>query len=201
MTDSAGNLPRAVAGDRDALAALLAEVAVPIHAELQREIGPRWNGQLEADDVMQVTYLEAFLRIHAFAPVDLDGFRAWVRRIALNNLQDAVRELSREKRRPKGRRIALGSTGESALDLAELMQSPATASSVVSLEESKQLLDAALKQLPPDYERVLRLCDLEGQTGAQAAAAMGRSHGAIKMLIARARERLREMLGTQSRYL
>jgi RNA polymerase sigma factor (sigma-70 family) len=66
--------------------------------------------------------------------------------------------------------------------------------------ETERLLELALRQLPDDYQRVLRLYDLEGLTGPEVARRMGRSHGAVKMLVARARDRLGELLGSGSKF-
>src|SRR5258706_288589 len=54
-------LERARAGDESALAEVLEITGLPLHAELERQIGPNYRGIFDADDIMQVTYLEAFL--------------------------------------------------------------------------------------------------------------------------------------------
>src|SRR5262245_54808960 len=82
-------LSRAVNGDRDALGALLERYGPLVEQDLQ--IGQRWRGQVEPGDVMQVTYIEVFLRIGSFDLTRADSFRAWLRRVAENNLRDAIR--------------------------------------------------------------------------------------------------------------
>ena len=62
-------------------------------------------------------------------------------------------------------------------------------------DESAKALDHALKTLPPDYERVVRLYDLGGKAMEDVAREMGRSEGAAYMLRARAHDRLREAMG------
>jgi RNA polymerase sigma factor (sigma-70 family) len=64
--------------------------------------------------------------------------------------------------------------------------------------ESREILDKAIAQLPDDYQTALRLYDLECKSAAEVAAAMGRSQGAVHMLRARALERLREILSASS---
>ena len=54
--------------------------------------------------------------------------------------------------------------------------------------------------MPEDYERVLRLHELRGHSIRETADQIGRSEGAVKMLLARARDRLRESLGSASRF-
>jgi RNA polymerase sigma factor (sigma-70 family) len=61
-------------------------------------------------------------------------------------------------------------------------------------------MEGALRQLPPDYEKVIRLYDLAGKSPAEVAQEMGRSQGAVFMLRARAHDRLREVLGSSSQF-
>src|SRR5215468_5727754 len=90
----------AVGGDEDALTTLLNSVAAQLHAETRARIGSKYSGVFDADDILQITFLEAFLRIGAFEPGPHVSFLAWLRRIAENNIRDAIRELERDKRPP-----------------------------------------------------------------------------------------------------
>jgi len=75
-----------------------------------------------------------------------------------------------------------------------------TPSRIVAGQEAQTLLGSALAELPPDYAKVVRLHDLEGRTGPEVAAAMGRSRGAIFMLLARAHDQLRQSLGSATKF-
>ncbi|MEW6741737.1 MAG: sigma-70 family RNA polymerase sigma factor [Planctomycetota bacterium] len=146
-----------------------------------------------------MTYLEAFLRIGSFVWTGPGSFSDWLRRIAENNLRDAIRELERDKRPPPGLRLA--SSGDFCVALLERMDATTTAASrKLSREESLRALDAALNQLPADYERVIRLYELEELSGPEVAERMNRSHGAVRMMLGRARARLSELLGSESRF-
>ena len=61
-------------------------------------------------------------------------------------------------------------------------------------------IEAALAKLLPSYAKVVRRCGVEGRAVAEVAAELGRSSGAVYMLRARALDRLRELLGSESRY-
>ncbi len=188
---------KAMHGDREALCVLLEHHGVPIGNELK--IGSKWNGVVDADDVMQVTYLEAFLRIVDFQGRDTETFRSWLRRIAENNLRDAIKGLERQKR-PQNR-VDSPAGAESYVALVEqIAGTTTTPSRRAAAHELQEIVEASLKDLPPDYEKVLRLYELEGRAGREVASAMGRSPGAVKMLLARARDRLREALGARSRF-
>jgi RNA polymerase sigma-70 factor (ECF subfamily) len=190
----------AVKGDESALAALLEEAGLQLHADLQHKIGPKYRSLVDADDILQVTCLEAFLRIRSFVPGGAGSFAAWLRRIGENNLLDAIRELERDKRPPPGRRAAAADDASYVALIERVAMTTTTASRVFARDEVRSSVDAALQQLPPDYERALRLYELEGLSGEEVAERMGRSHGAVRMLLARAREALAELLGSPSRF-
>jgi RNA polymerase sigma-70 factor (ECF subfamily) len=195
-------LAMAVKGDEGALTELMEGVGVQLHAELQARIGAPYRGLVGADDILQVTFLEAFLRIRSFVPSGPGAFLSWLRRISDNNLRDAIRELECEKRPSPTKRVTAGANEESyVMLLASIAGSATTASRALARNEIKSMLDEALGKLPPDYGQVLRLYELEGLSAPEVAARMGRSHGAVRMLLARARECLSEVLGSASRYI
>lgn len=191
-----GSDPRvkaAIDGDPGALSEMLREYAPALRAQLA--IDPKWQSVLDGDDILQVTYLEAFLRIGSFVETGPGSLLAWLRRIADNNLRDAVKGLQALKRPPPARQAA--KTGdESTVELFELLGvTSSSPSRALATSEMKTALVAAFEALPEDYARVLRLYDLEGKSVAEVSAACSRSAGAIHMLRARALARLRELLG------
>lgn len=192
MVDEHERLSRAVAGDEDALAELLAEHAGPLRARIEPQVPTRFRSVLEVDDVLQITYLEAFLRIGGFTNNGPAAFHSWLCRAAENNLRDAIRELERQKRPQPQNRIALGGDQSMCLLLEEIGATTTTPSRNAAAGEMKGAVDRALAALPDDYALVIRQYDLEGRSAGEVAAALGRSEGAIFMLRARAHERLRE---------
>lgn len=194
---------RAIAGDHDALSALLAEHGPRVRGRLADQINPIHRSALDIDDVMQVTYLEAFLTIARFEPRDDDGaFTAWLTRIARNNLHDAIRALESAKRFPAERRVTPPAAVDSTVVLYDrIWKTTTTPSRVLAGREIQSAVQDALTRLPEDYERVIRLYDLENQPIERVCELLGRRSGAVYMLRARALDRLREMLcgaGSQS---
>lgn len=195
----AGLLKRAVEGDADALTALLHEHGPAVERSLR--IDRVWQTVLEPADVMQVTYLEAFLQIQTFDPGRSGSFEAWLRRIAENNLRDAVRGLTRQKQPQPRDRIRPEAEGRSIAGLADLLGvTTTTPSEHIRRDEASRFLEEAIEALPDDYAQAVRLYDLEGWTINEVAAALGRSTGAVHMLRARAYDRLREHLGGPSQF-
>ncbi len=192
---------QAVQGDHDALSALLARYGLPIERQLQGLIARQWRSVLDVEDVMQVTYLEAFLQIKQCPASDAGAFAGWLRRSAENNLRDAVRALQREKRPQPACRVGVLSYADSCVALIEALGgSTTTASGVAVRQENQCLVEAALCQLPADYATVVRLYDLEGLSGPEVAERIGRSRGAVHMLRARAHAHLRCLLGSESKF-
>lgn len=199
--DELGLARRAIRGDEEALTALLENEATALRERIASRIGAPWRSVLDADDVLQITYMEAFLRIDRFEPQGAGSFRAWLQQIAENNLRDAIKSLERAKR-PDPRKRVHGPPGEqSFVALVEVLGvTSTTPSRQAAGHELQGVLDHALRQLPPDYERVIRMYDLEARPVNEVAAAMGRSGGAVFMLRARAHDRLKEILGSSSKF-
>ncbi len=189
----------AVAGDRTALSSLLEYYGPIVTRQVDGRIGRRWQGMLEADDVMQVTYLEAFLQIDRLAGRDGATFEGWVARIADHNLRDAIRELRAKKRPDPTRRIRSVSGGDSSLTLLNLLGvTYSTPSQHAARDEYGSTIDSALSKLPEDYRTVVKLYDLESKTAEEVANAMKRSIGAVYMLRMRAHDLLKGLLGPAS---
>ncbi|MEL6329286.1 MAG: sigma-70 family RNA polymerase sigma factor [Planctomycetota bacterium] len=193
---------KAAQGDQDSLERLLRYFGPAVRDRLKSKIGTQWRSSLDEDDVMQVTYLEAFLLISQFRSRGPGSFQAWLAQIAENNLRDALRGLQAAKRpNPKNRVQPKPGSSDSFVALVELLgTTEATPSRAAAAHEAVRFLENALSTLPPDYERVVRLYDLEGLAASEVGEQLGRSAGAIYMLRARAHERLRKSLGTQSRF-
>jgi RNA polymerase sigma-70 factor (ECF subfamily) len=193
MMETAELVQRAVEGDEDALAKLLAAHGPRIKQTLTIE--RKWRSVLEPADVMQVTYLEAFLQIHDFDPNRPEPFLEWLRRIAENNLRDAIRGLQRQKRPQPADRIS----GDGSCDLLAILGVVTTTPVRQAVRDERQSkLETMLDALPEDYGQVVRLYDLQGLPIAEVASRMRRSAGAVHMLRARAHDRLRGMMGSES---
>jgi len=67
-------LEKAARADAEALSTLLKRYGPQVRRELN--ISEQWRSVLDPDDVMQVTYVEAFLRIDHFTPKGPDSFLA-----------------------------------------------------------------------------------------------------------------------------
>jgi len=191
----------AIAGDRDALSLLLERYGEAVSRPLRFTIAPRWRSSVDVDDVMQVTYLEAFLEIERLIEPSVSAFRGWLTRIASNNLRDAIRGLQAGKRARQLGGLGVGGGEKSMLELVERVNvDGSTPSGVFARAERVALLTRAMQELPRDYANVLRLFDLQRMTVEDTARHLGKSVGAVHMLRARALVRLRDLLGSGSKF-
>lgn len=196
-------LTAAMAGEREALGRVLLACDSELRRHLSGRIGLTYQSALSIDDVLQVTYVEACLRIEELENRTMEGLVRWLKIIADHNLTDAIRELNAGKRPPRWRQLATASREESATSfLASLVGSDTTPTQGARRAEFAGLLEVALHDLPPDYEKAIRLYDLESKPIEEVAAAFDppRRDGAVHMLRARGRERLRELLGDTRRF-
>lgn len=200
--DGASQYPQdpACAAAPDDLPGLLKAHAQAIRAVIEPRIPDRWRSLLSCDDVLQQTFLDAFLSAGSFVPTGDDSFLRWLRRLAENNLIEAIRALEADKRGGRARRVTAGRTSrpsDPCTTLVEQLVSPhtqTTPSRAVSQRETAAMLQAAMALLPPDYRKVVQRYDLDGRNIADVAAELGRSPGAVHLLRVRAHKRLRDLL-------
>ena len=187
----------AIRGDDDALCTILRGLDCELRSHIGRNIGSQHRREIEVDDVLQVTYMEVFLHIRRFRHQGIEAFRSWLWQTAENNIRDALRVLNAVRRPPPGKRITPEDRDDSYVDLLiQMGGTHSTPSKFMARKEAKRVMNDAINRLPFDYATVVRLCDLDGYTSSQAAAAMHRSEAAVRMLRARAHDRLIEIVGS-----
>jgi RNA polymerase sigma factor (sigma-70 family) len=200
IAEGDGLVRRCVEGDRAALVELLEFVGPGIRAQLR--IDGAWGASLDADDVMQTTYLEVFLRVDQLEMRTVAGFRAWMSTMAQNNLRDALKALQRARRPDPRKRVEEPTRSDSTVELLDRIGCIShTASRDAIAREAEDLLVTALSGLPESYRQVVERIDLAGEAVQSVADSLQRSQGAVYMLRARAHDRLRELLGPRSRML
>ena len=151
--------------------------------------------QLDASDVVQEACLEAHRDFPNFEGSTEAELLAWLRRILARNLADVARYQNAEMRDHRRQRSLESLLEQSSLSVQEALAATATTpSSIAAQRERAVFLADALEGLPPDYRDVVILRNLEGLKFNEVAARMGRSSGAVRMLWARAIERLSETL-------
>jgi RNA polymerase sigma-70 factor (ECF subfamily) len=137
----------------------------------------------DAEDVLIEALLKAYRNLD-----DLDApeaFRTWLGRIA-NRVCWQLRR--KEALLPLLQLSELEETGT------EVVDSAPSAEQQAGIAEMKQMLMAALRSLPPDYQAIYQLRAIEELSGGQTALKLGLSATAMKSRWHRARTLLRERI-------
>lgn len=132
-----------------------------------------------ADDIVQETFFRLVRELRAGRVPDSTG--SWLFRVASNLIAS------------RGRHASVVERTKAQLFEPELGRSPED--TVLGREHDRALLDAL--QVLPDASRLALLMAANGMTSAEVAKAIGRSAGATRTLICRARLRLREDLASR----
>lgn len=206
MTDQTNHhqlLQQAVAGDRDALEALLVGHVERLVASVAARLPADLRGAVSAEDIVQDAMIVAFQRVGGFSSGDNKAFHAWLERIAENRLMDVCKALRAAKRGGGWDRIsdALGKDDGDILPLLELLPNhQRSPSRSAAAHEAVTTLAAAIESLDPDYREIVRLRFIEMQPMNVCCARLRRSEGAVYMLLSRALTALRGQLGDTTRF-
>jgi RNA polymerase sigma-70 factor (ECF subfamily) len=193
----------ATAGDRAALEQLL----LRHYDGLAQRVGARLPARLQAtqavEDILQVTFSQAFRDITRFEPRSEGSFGKWLAKIADNRLVDAIKQHDCEKRGGGMRQVADANENDSrVLSLWDWIAAKENSpSSVVARDEALAALQVALASLPRDQQDAVRLTHLDGKSVAEAAATMGKTEGAVRGLVHRGKQQLQAVMGRASRWL
>ena len=163
-------LARARAGERAAQGLIYRRYEQAVYTLLRRMV----DCADTAADLMQDSFLDAFARIHQFRGESPFGY--WLRAVAA----------SRALMHLRGQRRFL-----------ELFAPEAEVDQVPSFDVHQLDLERALSALPPMPRAVLWLYHVEGYTHAEIAELNGRSESFSKSQLARAHQKLRELLGVK----
>ena len=175
------------AGDPQAFDNLVRRYSGDIYALLYRLT----ESAEEAGDLTQETFLSALRAIHTFRG-DAE-LKTWLFRIALNHSRNRFRWW---KRRSRDKTYSLESTiGGSELQIQDTLASdlPDPEESAIR-RERESALRSALGDLPEMFRVVVVMCDIEGLTYDEIAAALEINIGTVKSRIARGRHELRKRL-------
>lgn len=135
------------------------------------------NDRMEAEDVMQEAFLDAFRKIHQY-----DGtatFGAWLKRIVINKSIDA---LKRSKN--------MEDLDEVEHDIVEIEEEDYLEVIAYKIDQIRTCMD----RLPQAYKLILSLYLLEGYDHQEIADIMGLSYNATRTKYSRARQKLLALL-------
>jgi RNA polymerase sigma-70 factor, ECF subfamily len=207
MSDAAQTcetIRRATAGNRAALERLLLDHYEPLVAKIAHRLPSSLQSIVAVDDIVQQTYSKVFRCVADFEPRSDGSFLSWLLAIAENCLRDAIRSERRKKRGGDHTQLRAAGDEQQSRDLllVEVLAGPNhTPSQSVARREGIQALRTALASLPEEHRQAIQLRYFSGYSVEETAVLMGRTTGAVRGLIDRARKQIRDSLGRASRYL
>jgi RNA polymerase sigma-70 factor, ECF subfamily len=180
---------------RDRLLALLDEKRPQLLAYINRQLGARLKQKVEAEDILQETTIDAVRRTAEFEQLQREPF-GWLCQIAEHRLIDAHRRFFQSQKRAGEREVSIdadrpGDGGRFADLLAASMTTPSQA---FSRNQKEFQLQIALQDLPEETREVLRLRYVDGLQTKDIAERLGKTDGAIRVLLTRSVQKLQEKL-------
>lgn len=201
MSDAPSHDTRLVArlrsGDEAALAEFVEANRPALMAFLHSRIGAHLAKKTEADDILQDATMEA-IRTLSTAPLDTWDPLHWLFQICERKIIDAHRRFFASQKRDAAREAALPDGTEAGGGLANLLAASMTTPSAAFSRDQRQLrVLAALDTLPEEQREALRLRYLVGLPSKEIAHKLGKTDGAIRVMLSRSLGKLQEMLGEE----
>lgn len=196
--DFARQLRAARQGDPRALAALLESARAYLLVVARGAIDPLLQAKASGNDLVQEAFLETLRIFERFTGNTEEEFLAWIREIVLNKGKDFRRRFRGAQSRQVNREQSLGSLTWLDEPRGPIPGTDLSPSSQAQVNEEERVVARALARLPDHYQQVIRLRTWEKLTFAEVGSRLGRTEDAVRMLWARAIDRLGQELEGQA---
>jgi RNA polymerase sigma-70 factor (ECF subfamily) len=188
-------LDEARRGDPEALGRLLEAQRAGLHRLAERQLEGRIAIRVDASDILQQTFLEAYRCFPQFAGRDKRELVAWLRTILDHKVAGAIRDHALLQKRDLGRERSMDDSRGGGPPLKQDLDANLTSPSQKAIRgEQAERLSEALAALPDDQREAVRLRHLEGWALADIALRLGRTPTATAGLIKRGMKDLRRRM-------
>jgi RNA polymerase sigma-70 factor (ECF subfamily) len=188
------SLAAARAGSREALGQLLSQYHYYLLQVARRQLARDLQAKGDASDLVQETFLEAqrfFDRFEGHSGAEL---RAWLRCVLVHQTAKVGRRFRTTQKRRLAREVHLDPSNPFVAAECLPPANVPSPSAHLMARERQELLLRALERLPEDYRQVMLLRYQQELTFEEVGREMRRSADAVRMLWARALERLKHEL-------
>ena len=193
-------IDRIRAHDCAALAGFIDRRRAQLLGFIERQLGAHLRRKLEPDDILQDVSVEAVRALPAMDLTDRDPF-GWLCQLAERRIIDAHRRLFGAAKRDAAREVPIVQSDDSTRQAGLvnlLIATMTTASQMVSRDERHQKLAGALAELPADQREALRLRYVENLPSKDIAERLGKSDGAVRVMLTRSLQSLAKLLGPEA---
>jgi RNA polymerase sigma-70 factor (ECF subfamily) len=187
-------------GDRQALATLFSAYHERLARLVNHRLAPALHGRVDAEDVLQESYLAAAGRIKHFQESPSGSAFVWIRLVVLQTLTDVHRKQLGAQMRDAYREVALpaghwapGTSASLAVNLAASLTSPSQAA---IRDETSRQLEAAIESMSPVDREILALRHFEELSNQETAEVLGIEEKAASIRYVRAVKRLKDILAS-----
>jgi RNA polymerase sigma-70 factor (ECF subfamily) len=201
MESSEQSLPdRIRRGDVEAMAEFIEERRPQLLAFIERKLGPALRRKLEVEDVFQEVSVDC---VRALAEVDLNNRDPlnWLCQLAERRIIDAYRKFFGAQKRDADREVGLGTPGGATRDgglINLLVASMTSPSQAFSRQQREFRLLEEIDALPPDQSEAIRLRYVEGMPTKEIAKLLGKTDGAVRVMLTRTLKQLASRLGSDT---
>ena len=179
----------------DELAAFIESHRPQLLGYIQHNLGPALRRKLEPEDILQEVTVAAIASPGQFEVPGRDPFKLLCQ-LAEQRIIDAHRHHVAAQKRTANREVSMERPQQSQpfgfVDV--LIASMTSPSQAFSRDQREFRLQAAIGSLPDDQREALRLRYVEGLPTKDVAEQLGKSDGAIRVLLSRTLARLQEIL-------
>jgi RNA polymerase sigma-70 factor (ECF subfamily) len=188
-------LELAVRGDREALGLLLEAERSALRRLAERQLGGRIAVRVDASDVVQQAFLEAYRSIPQFVGQDVRELVAWLQCILDHKIATAIRDHTQLQKRAVAREQSMDDSQGAGAPLKQGLDAGVSSPSQKAIRgEEAERLSQALTALPADQREAVRLRHLEGWALIDIAQSLGRTPAATAGLIKRGVRTLRRRM-------
>ena len=185
-------------GDRDPLITYIESHRSELLAFIHRSLSDTLRSRVEPQDILQETTISALDLIEQSAPPDRDLF-GWLCHIAERRIIDAHRKHVGAQKRSARREANIDGDRNLRGGLAELLVASMTSpSSAFSRRQKEFYMLQALDSLPEESREAIRLRYIENLPTKEIADQLGKSDGAVRVLLSRSLARLQTQLAANS---
>ena len=185
--------------DSAALAQLLERDRSKLRAFVEKNMSGALRQKVDADDIIQETCVSC---VTALPEIDFAGREPfdWICHVARRRIMDAGRRFSGSQKRDVKREVggpAGGDPGRAGVvDL--LVASITSPSKAFSREQREYRLWSAFEQLPEESREALRMRYVESLPSKEIASRLGKSDGAVRVMLTRSLKKLEAILDQAS---
>jgi RNA polymerase sigma-70 factor (ECF subfamily) len=184
-------------GDEAALAEFVEANRPALMAFLHARIGAHLAKKTEAEDILQDACLEAVRSLDK-APLESWDPLHWLFQICERKIIDAHRRFFASQKRDAAREASLPEGSAAGVGLANLLAASMTTPSEAFSRDQRQLrVLAAIDMLPEEQREALRLRYLVGLPSKEIAQKLGKTDGAVRVMLSRSLAKLQEMLAEE----